>query len=1245
LAKSQQKIILEIEPGQDLGRARGNGIYQISYSSLPEPKLEDLDSLDDLFGKFIDLAGSLIAVDTTDALVRPLMIQCREVGKILHDWLVERLPELKSVLAGLSANDRLTIRADESLMALPWELLFDGDRFLVNELPLIRQAIEVPPLAEEELSAGAQLPLPLRILAISYSSPGLRIDSEEHWENVEKSLEGLTNSRLADLRRLNEDELFEFLDYGTLPEDIQDINILHILAHGTSAPDDKGDVSINLGDKPYSGEALADIIIERLNNSRLNPNLRLVIMASCKSARRNKSGLVKSLTQAMLRKRVPAVVAMQYDISLEAAAFFVAGIYRGLADGKPLDFAMQDGRDETSHLSGTIEWATPVLYTLLDDLTLFAPLTPKERKTRQQYLASLRTITPHIKEFFPIEVIAIEEDDTTNSQETRGGSSSRVASMGVNPDNALQRRFRAETLLKIDNKRLPQQVTILLGDTGGGKSAIIDQFLWNLIPPLDGPELSPELREFAYHPASYIPIRLSFKRVGTDEYGYRLRSLVRQGMATIWSERPDEALPLPSEQEIVSWSQAGWTFLVILEDLQTIPDQDRERVSLYLYNLIQRNSQDHFILTGTVDSFADFAMNLGQFPRWQTVALSTQLIQEYIERENLPIEDEGLINLVRQPWAFGTLKAMVNQGQVAFSQASLLQGRIDHQLNQLPDIRELFLAGRVRLTLINTARSMKDLPRAELSVDEFFALMKKIRGERTYNLEQLFATLLSAGILTAVDRGETQMIQFRDAYIFSILFALAMTDVLPTTPDFVTNYDLKTPDARLALILMTQLNNENMELIVLGLMERLRDSSLKNDWDSRIDLLDLVVQCAGTNFGGLKQDLRVTILQELCCCLLKRKDEVGFRKWLMEQSFTGIPEPLEKMTLNGKRISSPELRTHVLELLVATKAPQAYEILRWFVMEPAQWNEPEGRMADSKMRQKALQLLREQWQLAQKQTDSLLIQFLGQDALESLHLLLQTWTNVRKQRSTTDRSSFNLLIEWMQGEKPLWRSSASAVALADIGARQPAWAGNATMVLVDQFLNTTDENAIWLISESLALLPYLPADNVELQRIAGIMAEIAVQKPEKRTDEIGKLRQETAVATLGRLKAESALGTLINIIEDHDQYYRVRARATWAISKICVEYPQHPQLDRARLALMEEAKSTTGWPQREAIIALGFFGADTEIPAVLLEIKASLKAGDPDDQKRYTISLIEQSISRCEMKCKPGYSLSPSLPV
>ena len=234
MAKSQQKIILEIEPGQNLGRARGNGKYQISYSSIPEPKLEDLDSLDDLFGKFIDLAGSLAGVDTTDASVKPLTIQCRKVGQILHAWLVERLPELKSVLAGLSANDRLTIRADERLMALPWEMLFDGNRFLIREIPLIRQAIEVPLLPEQDKSASAQLPLPLRILGISYSSLGLNVDPEGHWERVQESLETLTNSRLAELRLLNEDELFDFLDLGALPEDIQDINVLHILAHGTA---------------------------------------------------------------------------------------------------------------------------------------------------------------------------------------------------------------------------------------------------------------------------------------------------------------------------------------------------------------------------------------------------------------------------------------------------------------------------------------------------------------------------------------------------------------------------------------------------------------------------------------------------------------------------------------------------------------------------------------------------------------------------------------------------------------------------------------------------------------------------------------------------------------------------------------------------------------------------------------------------------------------------------------------------
>ena len=1299
MAGSAQKIVLEFKRGQDKSSDEGNGRFQIRYRSLPRLNKTNLDKL---FGQFIEMAPQLIGVDTTTASVRTLTQQTQKEGQKLYKWLLRRLPTLEPVLADLSADDRLILKGDDSIMALPWEMLFDGKRFLVRECPLIRRADKEGSLPAGFNTAEAQLPLPLRVLGISYSSLGLNVDPDGHWELVQDSLEELTDRRLAHLRLLSEDELFDFLDFSNLPEDIQDISVLHILAHGT-APDDAGDVKINLGGKEYSGEQIADIIIERLSKSGRSPNLRLVIMASCKSDRRNKSGLVKPVTQAMLRKGVPAVVAMQYDISLDAAAYFVTGIYRELANGEPLDVAMQSGRFETNRLSGTIEWATPVLYTILDDLALFAPLIPSEREIRQDYLTALRATTPYIKEFFPIQVVAIESDSAPEGAASTTQSDSKMGSFQTNQKTDLRRRLEAETLIFNENKQIQRRTTILLGDTGGGKSAIIDKFLTDLIPESDPEELTAELREFAYHPASLIPIRLSLKRVGTDEYSYRLRSLVRQGMADVWSKQSNDAQQLPSEQDITAWARSRWTFLVILEDLQTIPNADRNRVSLYLFNLIQRNPNHYFILTGTADSFTDFAVNLEQFPQWQTVALSTQHIQDFIEREKLLVEDEGLIELVRQPWAFGTLKAMVNQGKVSFSQASLLQGRINHQLNHLSNIKALYLVGRVSQTLIETARRMKEAGRTDLPIDHFFQLMKAVRGERTYDLETLFAELARDGIISAVEQDDIEVVQFREAYIFSILYALAMTDLLPDRPDFVANYDLSTPDARLALILMAQLDDNNMQLIVLGLMKRLRDPSLKKDWPARLDILNLAINCAGAKFMHLKEPLRLSIIQELACCILFRQEVTRFKKWLTAQSFSGIPAPIEGIALNGKRLKSEELRAHVLDLLADTKTPQTFEILRWFVMD----------ISDSKMRQKALQLLRDlgQWatykekaleqraaekkQLGiqpaapqseapprerfEKQTVSNWNAFIGQPSLEPVVELLNTWNNVRQQEIDADPADFDKLEKWFLDENPAWRNTAAIVTLADVGARRPELTVKVTKLLVNHFEKASNKAAIELTSDSLVLLSALLKDESDLQPIKEKITEMALKKPEEGDNQFSWLRQFTAVGILGNLKVDIALKSLADILTNPQQDFRVRARAAWAIGRICAEYPEHENLYEARTALNQAIMTTYSWPQHEAIKALGLCYPDQDSATLLLNIKAkamleidrlsemkkpkakalSFEGESAVDEahektlkkevsaiqseitkKEYLMNLIDQTVLKCDLKSKPGYSLT-----
>lgn len=119
-----------------------------------------------------------------------------------------------------------------------------------------------------------------------------------------------------------------------------------------------------------------------------------------------------------------------------------------------------------------------------------------------------------------------------------------------------------------------------------------------------------------------------------------------------------------------------------------------------------------------------------------------------------------------------------------------------------------------------------------------------------------------------------------------------------------------------------------------------------------------------------------------------------------------------------------------------------------------------------------------------------------------------------------------------------------------------------------------------------------------------------------------------------------ALKTLINILGNQEQDFRVRARAAWAIGRICAEYPEHPDLYKARTALMEAAKRYWNWPQFEAIKALGRCYPDQSSKEFLINIRETLSEGPPGKVEEYAIKLIDQTIPKCNRKSKPGTSLS-----
>jgi multiple sugar transport system substrate-binding protein len=106
--------------------------------------------------------------------------------------------------------------------------------------------------------------------------------------------------------------------------------------------------------------------------------LRLVFLNSCEGARGSENDAFSSTAATLVRRGVPAVVAMQYEITDSAAIEFSRDFYEALADNLPVDAAVTEARAAVS-MDSMLEWRTPVLYMHSPDGRVFDVLTSSPR--------------------------------------------------------------------------------------------------------------------------------------------------------------------------------------------------------------------------------------------------------------------------------------------------------------------------------------------------------------------------------------------------------------------------------------------------------------------------------------------------------------------------------------------------------------------------------------------------------------------------------------------------------------------------------------------------------------------------------------------------------------------------------------------------------------------------------------------------------------------------------------------------
>ena len=291
-------------------------------------------------------------------------------GRELFDFLLAG--EVRSLYrssrekaSAASRGLRLKLRiSDPALAALPWEFLFDSTHneyiCLSTQTPLVRYL---------ELAHPPQILAvtpPLRILGLIASPEGLdRLDVALEKQRVEEALADLLADGLIELHWLA----------GQTRRDLQRAmrrgpwHIFHYIGHGGFDPIHQEGL-LYLADSGGKAEALTARQLATMLGD--HPSLRTVFLNACEGAASSQSDLFSGTAATLMRRGIPAVLAMQYAITDRAAIEFTTTLYESLADGYPVDAAVTEARKAISlAVNHSVEWGTPVLHMRAPDGVVF----------------------------------------------------------------------------------------------------------------------------------------------------------------------------------------------------------------------------------------------------------------------------------------------------------------------------------------------------------------------------------------------------------------------------------------------------------------------------------------------------------------------------------------------------------------------------------------------------------------------------------------------------------------------------------------------------------------------------------------------------------------------------------------------------------------------------------------------------------------------------------------------------------
>jgi len=314
------------------------------YEEIPVP-------MDTISTRCREIVETLNKANRQGRVTSDILVKLRGIGQVFSDDLFPH--SVKEAIRGTNAG-HLVINMDDQLVQVPWELLYDGRRFLCQRFSMGRLV-----RTRQSLPGGGKarvLARPLKMLILADPRGDLKGAYDEGTQirdYIDKERE-LINAALRS----------GSISPDYIREKIRNFDVVHFAGHSDYDPQDLGEGGWRL----TSGNFKARDIM-KMGGSAAMP--ALIFSNACQSARTEEWGIktdfqdeIFGLANAFVLAGVKHYVGTFWEILDEPSRLFALEFYKQLLSGMSIGEALRHARMQliTEYGEETIVWASYLLY-------------------------------------------------------------------------------------------------------------------------------------------------------------------------------------------------------------------------------------------------------------------------------------------------------------------------------------------------------------------------------------------------------------------------------------------------------------------------------------------------------------------------------------------------------------------------------------------------------------------------------------------------------------------------------------------------------------------------------------------------------------------------------------------------------------------------------------------------------------------------------------------------------------------